>query len=644
MPQTKPLDLEQLIRIPSVADYALSPDGQTAAVVWDKSGQWEIYLLPAKGRGKARQITSGPESKLAPEFSPDGAHLAFVQDYSGNECFDLFVYDLRTGQARNLTPDTPDEMINPNVSWSPDGRQIAFVSNRQGGFATYVLDVAEPAAVRRLTHHDYSDYAAEWSPDGRWLAVTAQVRGQETWVFVVPAGGGKPRIVGGPDGPVDASYPRWSPDGKRLAFTSNSPGIYTVFTYDLDSGALTRQTEPTHEAGDPAWSPDGARLAFTWNEDGNVGIGLKGLATGAIRYVRVAPGVHGHPRFTPDGRRLLFLYDGPRHPDDLWALDLKTKRVRQLTRSLPKSLTGREFVAPEVVRWPSDGLTISGFLYKPRRFKRGKSPAVLYVHGGPTWQFQNTWLAPLQHLVSLGFVVLAPNYRGSTGYGRAFQEANRFDLGGGDMRDVIAGAGFVVRQGYADPQRIAITGASYGGYLTLTALTRHPRVFAAGSAVVPFLNWFTEHANERADLQYWDLQNFGDPVQDADRYREYSPIFFLENIVAPVQLIAGAHDPRCPASETEQAAAALREMGVPHEVIIYPDEGHGFRKMSNRVDAHRRRAMFLSEQLGLAEPRSSDRPARRRAKPAQRAPAARVLARSRPERRVRRGRERRRST
>jgi dipeptidyl aminopeptidase/acylaminoacyl peptidase len=277
---------------------------------------------------------------------------------------------------------------------------------------------------------------------------------------------------------------------------------------------------------------------------------------------------------------------------------LTTGRTRQLTRSLLKEFTGKEFVAPRIVRWECDGLTISGLLYVPPR-KRKPLPAILYVHGGPTAQFQNAWAAPIQHLVSQGYVVLAPNYRGSTGYGRAFQEANRFDLGGGDMRDVLAGAEFLIREGYADPKRIAITGASYGGYLTMTAVTKHPQAFAAGSALVPFLNWFTEYQNERADLQYWDRQNFGDPVENADRYRQYSPIFFMEDIVAPVQMIAGANDPRCPASETVQAAEALKEMGVPHEVIIYPDEGHGFRKVHNRVDAYRKRAEFLNRHLGV---------------------------------------------
>ena len=609
----KPLDIEKLIRIPSIypsLGYALSPDGHMAAVVWDQPGQWQVFLVPLAGRGRPERITSGPESKMATVFSPDGKYLAFAQDYGGDENYDIFVYDLATGSARNLTPDTPDETINPAVSWSPDSTHIAFVSNRQGGFATYTLRVnAETPDVRRVTHHDYSDMRADWSPDGRYLAVTALAQAQETWVSLVPLDGGEVKIVGGPQGPVDAAQARWAPDGKRLAFVSDSTGVNCIFVYDVEVGVLTQVTSGPHEALQPGWSPDGRRIAFTWNQDGNVSVGIRDLTAEATRYVRVAPGVHQWPQFTRDGRHLAFLYEGPRSPCDLWVHSLSGGRKRRLTRSLPPEFTEEDLVPPEVVRWQCDGLTISGLLYRPLR-KRGPLPAVLYVHGGPTAQFQNVWNAPVQHLVSQGYVVLAPNYRGSMGYGVEFQKANRFDLGGGDMRDVIAGAEFLVSEGYADPKRLAITGASYGGYLTMTALTRHPQVFAAGSAIIPFLNWFSEVQNERADLKYWDRQNFGDPVEDAERFRRYSPIFYMQDIVAPVQMIAGANDPRCPASETEQAAAILKDMGVPHETIIYPDEGHGFRKVHNRVDASRKRAEFLNKHLGVRKPTAAARKAK----------------------------------
>lgn len=598
MPTPKPLQLEKLIRVPNVHGYDVAPDGKTAAVVWDKSGQLEIYLLPVNGKGRPKKMTSGPESKLAPRFSPDGTRLVFAQDYGGDENFDLFLYDLRTRQTRNLTPDTPDT-INPEISWSPDGMRLAFTSDREGSFATYILEI-ESGKVRRVTQHAYTDYGAEWSPDGRYLAVVANTRGQTHHTFIVDVVSGAIRPISGLNGPVDATYPRWSPEGQRLVFSSFEPGIYSLFTFHLETGELQQQTPATCEAFAPNWSPDGRYLIFTWNDGGNERVGIKDLRTKKVRYVSFSEGVHSQPRFSGDGRKLFFIYNGPRHPPDLWSLSLASGRKRQITRSLPDSYRPSDFISPQVVRWESEGLTISGLLYLPKGFRpstKTKPPAVLYVHGGPTWQYKNEWYVTSQALASAGYVVLCPNYRGSTGYGRAFQEANRFDLGGADMRDVIVGAHWLVEQGYANAQRLAITGGSYGGYLTMTALTKYPQVFAAGSALVPYLNWFTEHENEREDLRYWDLENFGDPVKDADRYRAYSPIYFMENIIAPVQMMAGANDTRCPASETEQAAAVLKELEVPHDIIIYPDEGHGFRKIENRVDAYVKRVAFLQKHL-----------------------------------------------
>jgi dipeptidyl aminopeptidase/acylaminoacyl peptidase len=191
-------------------------------------------------------------------------------------------------------------------------------------------------------------------------------------------------------------------------------------------------------------------------------------------------------------------------------------------------------------------------------------------------------------------VVLAPNYRGSTGYGRAWQHANRFDLGGVDTQDVVAGADYLVREGLADAARIAVTGRSWGGYLTMTCLTQYPDRWAAGSAVVPFLNWFTAHANSRQDLQHWDVENFGDPEENRDLWRERSPFFFLDRIQAPVQLISGAHDIRCPASEALQARAELVAWGKVCDLVLYEDEGHSFLKIENVLDVKKRRLAFLA--------------------------------------------------
>lgn len=597
------LDIEELARAPGLypwpGAFDVSPDGKLVAFVWNKSGQWDVYLAPVAGGepdGGSLCITSGPESKIAPRWSPDGRTLAYVQDHQGDELFDIWLYDARTGAHRNLTPDSPDA-IYPMVSWSPDGARLAFTSNRSGKFAVYTLPV-EGGAATLVCDHPYSDFSPEWSPDGKWIAFPALVTGQDTHLFLAPADGGEVRRVAGPDGPIDAAWPRWSPDSRRLAFVSRASGKSDVGVYDLESGALTWLADPEWEAYWPDWSPDGRRLVYALNRDGNYDLAIRDLESGEQLSLAIGPGIHAYPRFLPGGEALIFTYQGAGHPPDLWVAAFTERvRYRQLTQSLPASLADAAFVTPRVVRYTGfDGRSIAALLYQPGR---GEPPyaAVVFIHGGPSAQQTNVWEPAIQHLVSQGYLVLAPNYRGSTGYGKAFQELNRFDLGGGDLKDVIAGAEYLVSAGLADPRRLAVTGGSYGGYLTMMALTKDPERWAAGVCIVGFLNWVTEYENEREDLKYWDLQNMGDPVKDADRYYDRSPIHFMDRIQAPVLFLHGANDPRCPLEEMEQAVDVLARLGKPYEFKVYPDEGHSFRRIENKVDAFRRRAEFLERYL-----------------------------------------------
>jgi dipeptidyl aminopeptidase/acylaminoacyl peptidase len=208
-----------------------------------------------------------------------------------------------------------------------------------------------------------------------------------------------------------------------------------------------------------------------------------------------------------------------------------------------------------------------------------------------------TWYPIMAAMSDRGWTVLVPNFRGSTGYGRAWQLASRFDYGGVDADDVAAGAHYLAREGLADPARIAVTGRSHGGYLTACCLTRFPDLWAAGSALVPYLNWFTNHNEIRPDLQKWDLENFGDPVRDYERWRERSPSFFLDRIRAPLQLICGRQDARCPVSDSIEAYETLTRLGKEAELIIYEDEGHSFLKIENVLDSETRRIEFLARCL-----------------------------------------------
>jgi len=602
------LDLETLLRVPYVDPdwgFDVSPDSTQSAFSWNPTGQWEIYLVELQESASPRQITAGPGAKFAPRWSPDGTRLAYALDLDGGELFDIYVYDLATGQHTNLTPDTPDA-IQPDFCWSPDGFRIAFLSDRSGRFDTYVMDAypahsprlgGEPRLVLSVPHPDWE---VHWSPDGRWLAVVVEAVAQDYWTFIVPAEGGESRPIAGANGPLCAKDARWSPDSTRIVFSSDVRGFFDLGVYELETGRIDWLTDREGDKEQPAWSPDGRRLAYVASDGPVTALAVLDLGEGSLATYQVEPGVCYRPRFTPDGAHILFVFDNPRYPDDLWLLSLKDGSFRQLTHSLEErnqvfsiNLVS-ELVMPAQVRYPSlDGQSVPALLYQPRRVQE-LPPAIIYVHGGPTWLTQVTWDPLVQHMVSRGWVVLAPNYRGSTGYGREWQRASRFDFGGGETQDVVAGADYLVREGLADPARIAVTGTSWGGYLTMTSLTQYPDRWAAGSAVVPFLNWFTCHVNSREDLQHWDVENFGDPLENHALYYERSPFFFLDRVAAPVQLICGAHDVRCPASESTQARDALVAQGKECELVLYEDEGHGFLKTENVVDAKKRRVAFLA--------------------------------------------------
>jgi dipeptidyl aminopeptidase/acylaminoacyl peptidase len=610
------LDLEKLLRVPHVdpdLGYDISPDGERIAFAWNPTGRWEIYevSLPKNKNiaidpgnsskphldsiASPQQVTGGDGAKFAPRYAPDGTKLAYAVDLEGGEVFDIYIFDRETGEHFNLTPDTPDA-IQPNTSWSPDGSQIAFLWNRSGCFQTYTMH-SKGGEARLILDVPFPGWDIRWSPDGNHIAVVVEGRGQDFHTFIVPIDGGEPWSIALENEPINALASRWSPDGRFLAFSSDIHGYYNIGIVELETRKITWVTDGEGDKHSPSWSPESAKLTFVLSKGAQTWLAVLQLDDKSIRHYQIEPGVTYEPRFTPDGEHLIFVFENYRYPDDLWQINLADEEIYQLTQSLPVELQNTQFIIPEEISYHAmDGASVPALLFQPQQSEH-LPPAVVIIHGGPTWLFQFFWYPIMQHMASRGWVVLAPNYRGSSGYGREWQLANRFDLGGVDTRDVVAGADYLVNEGLADPARIAVTGTSHGGYLTMTCLTQYPDRWAAGSAVVPFLNWFTSHKNSREDLQHWDRENFGDPQENYDLWYERSPFFFLDRIQAPVQLICGAHDPRCPASESIAARDALKALKKPIDFVLYPDEGHGFLKVENVVNAALRRIAFLQKYL-----------------------------------------------
>ncbi len=607
--------LRSLFSVPAVDSFAVSANSK---LVFSSNIDecLQLYLLDcarADADGAVR-LTSDNETKTSPVFSEDGKSIAYFSDRGGDENFDLFALALNgsdesddnpvSKKAVNLTPST-DHAILPHVSFSPGWKYAAVVANMEGDFATYVLNFTE-GSFRRVTHHNFSDITADFSPDGEKLAVTSSVSGQEFAVFILNLKNGNVSPISDPKtgARIDASSPSWSTDGRMLSFVSSASGYAHIGILAMEDGCINWVTSGQTEHLSPALSPDSKWIAYAVNDGVNIGLEIREMDRQGnsvqVKRPKFPPGIVNSIKFSPDSKHVYFLFSGSRVSSDVFRYSVAEDNFEQITHSISRDIDVSRFIDGRTVNYKSkaDDTNLRALLFLPGDGGEEKRlPAVLQIHGGPAWQASNYWNPLRQMLLSRGIAVIAPNYRGSTGSGRKFMEANRFVMGNLDIADCVSAADYLIQEGLADPNRIAVMGASFGGYLTMCALTKYENRWVCGSATVPFLNWFTEMENEREDLRFWDLQNMGNPETDAERLREASPIFFIDRIRVPVQIIAGANDPRCPLEESIQAKEKLESLGMPVDFKFYEDEGHSFSKLSNIVDSNMRTLAFLEKHL-----------------------------------------------
>ena len=615
MPQVDPrsLTIEKLYMTRQIGRPTWSPDGKSVAFISNMSGRNNLWTVPAEG-GWPVQLTVSDQRQTSPAWSPDGKWIAYQSDYDGDEQWDIFLVSPKTGKVVNLTQTREIAELNP--TWSPDGRYLAYEVKPKTS-AAYEIDIYD-MVMREVKHittntpQDKRNSNPIWTKDGAYIIYTQEnAKGTDSNIFMASVTRAKTTLLTPHEGEQlyfanDISTLGMS-DAQTVLLTSNAENGYDNIGLllvgnrgDPNPGSITWLTKDKWEIRGHEFSPDGKHITFSANVDGNEDIYLYDLATGKSTELAIPKGVNepagGHTAFTSDGQRLLYYHNGPTAPGDLWVYHLGTGKSTQLTHSLVAGVRSEDMVEPYLVHYPSrDGKwTISAFLYVPFNMARnGQNAAIVYIHGGPTSQTMNSFNRFVQFAANQGYIVLAPNYRGSTGYGKEFQQANLFDMGGGDLQDVLAGVDWIKQTGHLDPKKIAVMGGSYGGYLSMMAVTKAPEVWAAGVPIVPFVNWFTEIENEDPVLQQSDLATMGDPVKNKALYEERSPINFIDQVKAPLLLLAGGHDPRCPKSETEQVVAAIKKRGGIVDSKIYENEGHGFARVENQIDAYKRVADFL---------------------------------------------------
>jgi dipeptidyl aminopeptidase/acylaminoacyl peptidase len=519
---------------------------------------YDLFAAPLAG-GDVVNLTNTPStSETGPMFSPDGELLAFAAKLKVSPISNVAVMDVRSRAVRMLTQEaTLDNRWIP-AAFTPDSNAV--IGNRGDVGSTsgsvWLLSVTGAPAKRLDSATVEARVSADdISPDGELLSITSNQKGGIDQAAILRIKSGK--LTWLEPAPWDQSAHAFSPDGDSVLFATNADGRQDISIYHLKSGKVTKAPLPA---------------------------GFNGLR---------AP---GDSPFAVDGR-LLVSHDASNTPLDYWVLD--TGRASRVTQLAAPSLDPSRTPVSRIVHYKSaDGTVISAFLNVPFNLKRDASaPGVVIPHGGPTDQALDHFNRLAVALASRGYLVIRPNPRGSTGYGMAFQRANHKDLGGGDLVDEVYATKFLTATGYVSPTKIGITGGSYGGFMTLMAVGKTPDVWAAAVSQYGIINWFEMLKHEDAELQAYQRSLIGDPVKDKAVYEADSPMTYIKRSKAPLLVLQGENDIRVPRGQAAEVVSTLKGVGATVDVHYYPEEGHGFVKLENQIDAMQRTIDWFEKYL-----------------------------------------------
>lgn len=611
----RPVPIDDLFYSRRVNSPAWSPDGRQIVFSTNLTGRMNVWKVQSDG-GWPLQLTVSDDRQFGAIWSPDGKWIVYNQDFGGSEYYDLFAVSSEGGAPINLT-NTPD-ISESGPLFSHDGKTIAFEYKPK---TASVIDIAlldwNSRQVKKLTNEQTKDHLwqlTNWTSDGKYIVASRMNAGfDDGSVYRIEIASGKAEELTPHQGNVLFTASSASPDGKTVLVTSNQKGGYqNAALLDVATKQLKWITDTQWEASSGDFSSDGKLATWTLNADGVTTTYLYDVATGKSDPIKMPTGLTsatGTPNsFSPDGKSLLLSHESSQRPSDFWVYDRASRKAHQLTYSAVAGLNPADLPPAQLVHYKSfDGKMISAFLWVPFNLKRdGTNPAVVLPHGGPTGQTVDYFNSFAAALASRGYTCIAPNVRGSTGYGIDFQKANYRDLGGGDLQDEVYATRFLIDTGYVDARKIGITGGSYGGFMTLMAIGKVPDLWAAGVELFGIINWYTMLQHEDPFLQQYEKTLMGDPEKDRGVYEAASPIKYIRNEKAPLLVLQGTNDIRVPKEEAEQVVEILKKEGRTVDAHYYEGEGHGFSKRENQIDSLRRTVDWFDKYLkGLSSPASA---------------------------------------
>ena len=588
----------------SPSGYNFSADGKYVLVNSDATGVFNAYLMPLDGSAPMPLTTSDGNATFGASFFPGDGRLLFTADEGGNELDHLFVRT-EDGSVVDLTPG--ENLKAGFAGWNADGTIFYATTNERdsAAFDLYAYDAGSFARSRIFTNE--GGYAIEdVSPDGRWIALSKANSSADSDLFLVDLeGGGEPRLITGHEGNVSHGVYTFTRDGGALVYGTDQHGEFNqAWRYDLASGERAPVLKADWDVSFLNYSPSGRYRVSGINADALTDLAILDTKTGRnVKLKDLPDGDLGSIRFSPDESRMVFTLYSDTSPTDVYWADLSSGKTTRLTHSLNPAINEADLVTASVARFASyDGVEIPGILYRPKGASAEKpAPMVVMVHGGPGGQSRRGYSAMIQHLVNNGYGIYAINNRGSSGYGKTFFHMDDRKHGDADLRDVVASKDFLQAMDWVADDRIAVMGGSYGGYMTAAALAFHPEVFDAGINIFGVTNWVRTLESippwwgSFRDALYDEM---GDPATDAERHRAISPLFHADRIVKPLLVVQGANDPRVLQVESDELVEAVRANGVPVEYVLFPDEGHGFRRKENRITASEAYLAFLDKHIG----------------------------------------------
>ena len=593
--------IEQFYKNNRIGGGAFSDDETNLLVRSNESGIFNVYEIDIASGEKTQKTFSEKESFFAIDYLPGTNQILYSADKGGDELNHIYLMN-EDGTATDLTPGENEKAS--FSGWSEDKKSMYFISNRRNPkfFDFYKMNI-ETWESEMLYQNDNGINISNMSEDETWFAFSQTITTSEKKLFLTNRIDNSTIELSEEPGSYDASD--FSKDNKYFFFITDVDKEFSYLVkYKIETGEKEVLFETNWDVMYSYLSENERYRVIAINEDGKNTLFIKDLVNNSdVYFPEIPDGDIKGVSFSESEEKIRLTIGTSKSPNNIYVYDMGSKELKKLTETLNPEINANDMVAAEVVRYPSfDGLEIPAIYYKPiDASKRNKVPALVWVHGGPGGQSRTGYSSLIQYLVNHGYAILAVNNRGSSGYGKTFFKMDDLNHGDKDLKDCIWGKKWLQAQDYIDAEKIGIIGGSYGGYMTMAAMTFTPDEFKVGVNIFGVTNWLR---TLKSIPPYWEsfrnalYKELGDPTTaDSVRLYEISPVFHAHKVKNPVMVLQGANDPRVLKIESDEIVAGIEANGITVEYVVFDDEGHGFRKKENEIEGYGKILTFLETYL-----------------------------------------------